>query len=186
MKVIMCSRTFPKRHPKAGQKTYFVEKIWAALSPAFFPDEKLIKNLNFYDWLEYDSCALPKHHTIRSGSRWKPGDWASLRIWSDKPYRSKQIEFAQVEVKKAWEIKIRIEDNQMIVGVKTNMTEITGFVYLLPTCEVAKNDGLDCQDFFDWFNMHPKKKHNDFNGQIICWSESLTYPIPPLTSTTHP
>lgn len=36
---------------------------------------------------------------------------------------------------------------------------------------IAKNDGLEQQDLYDWF--HPAKK--PFIGQIICWNEHIEY-----------
>jgi hypothetical protein len=99
---------------------------------------------------------------------------ASLRVWSDKPYRSKQIEFAQVQVKKVWPVEIWTGD-RMSIG----FPDIPGSqMRLLPLCEVAENDGLDCRDFEAWFNIHPKKKRQIFTGQIICWSDSIEYGYP--------
>jgi hypothetical protein len=37
MKVITFSRTYPSYHPKAGQPTYFVEKVWSSLDKLGFP-----------------------------------------------------------------------------------------------------------------------------------------------------
>lgn len=34
-----------------------------------------------------------KYHTIRAGNRFKKGDYFSPRIWTDKPYASKQYQF---------------------------------------------------------------------------------------------
>jgi hypothetical protein len=110
-----------------------------------------------------------KHHTIRSSNRFKVGDMASLRVWSDKPYRSKQIEFAQVEVKKVWPVVIIIDDifNPICSGDK-----------VLPAGLVARNDGLEPEDFTNWFKIHPKKSGAIFTGQIICWSDSIEYSKP--------
>ena len=68
MKYIMCAKTFPAYHPRAGEPTRFRESILSG----------------------------NKIHTIRktAGGR-KSGDMVSLREWSGAPYRSKQIEFAQ-------------------------------------------------------------------------------------------
>jgi hypothetical protein len=161
MKVLTFSRHFPKGHPKATQPTFFVEKIFAGLTPSITPDPLIIPG---FIWAQFDDCKLPKHHTIRAGSRFKPGDMASLRVWSDKPYRSKQVEFAQVEVKKVWEIEIgafwwidnRILEHDQVMNL-------------------AKNDGLAYDDFVNWFNIHPKKKEQVFTGQIICWSDKVNY-----------
>lgn len=163
MKVLTFSRHFPKGHPKAGQPTWFVEKIEACLAD-IIPGWEMSKTFTLHEWDAYYNCILPKGHTIRAGSRFKPGDMVSLRVWSDKPRRSKQIEFAQVEVKKVWEIEINafwfidgriMEHNQVV--------------------ELAKNDGLAYEDFVNWFKIHPKKNSDGFQGQIICWDQSIDY-----------
>jgi hypothetical protein len=173
MKVLTCSRHFPKDHPKAGQRTWFVEKIYKSIWDA----HKGSTNPLHPFWEQYDQAFpvtgdfnenihqhQPKHHTIRAGSRWKVGDMISLRVWSDKPYRSKQIEFAQVEVKKVWTIEISefwwindcIQEHEQ---VRT----------------LAENDGLSYEDFVALFKIHPKKKDETFTGQIICWSDAIEY-----------
>lgn len=151
MKVITFSKQFPKGHPRAGEPTHFVQKVLHALCT---PKCKPITSIGW----------PPKFHTIRAGSRWKAGDMASLRIWSGAPYRSKQIEFAQVEVKKVWTIEIN------------HFWFINNFI-----CEhekivkLAGNDGLEYNDFIRWFNIHPKKKGETFKGQIITWNDKINY-----------
>jgi hypothetical protein len=97
----------------------------------------------------------------------------SLRVWSDKPYRSKQIEFAQVEVKKVWDVEIwPLTGRSMSIGFPV----ISGKeMRMIPICDVANNDGLECNDFIDWFAIHPKKSEDIFKGQIICWDNSIKY-----------
>jgi len=134
-KVITFSRVFPKYHPKAGQPTYFVEKI----------------------------LAKAKVHTIRNGNRWKVGDKFSPRIWSDKPYKSKQIIFStDIEIKKVFSFsKDLISEHFYLNGIETHPDDLM---------EIAKNDGLELSDLLLWF-QYPKP----FNGQIICWSEDVSY-----------
>lgn len=169
MKVLTCSRYFPKGHPKAGQPTYFVEQVLNSIlrRPVNLNDIKPEVRPYVNDFFVIDG-ERQKHHTIRAGNRFKPGQMASLRVWSDKPYRSKQVEFAQVEVKKVWPVTITI------TGAYDSI--YTGDA-LLPTCVVAKNDGLECDDFVRWFSVHPKRTKQVFHGQIICWNDSITYPI---------
>ena len=113
MKFIMCSRTFPAGHPRKGEPTYFVEKIWNCFRMGFaLPDsyrqwvDRYIPLLKGDEYLNSTAVRGFKPHTIRPGSRFKPGEIVSLRVWSGLPYRTKQIEFAQVEVKKTWSIEI--------------------------------------------------------------------------------
>lgn len=179
MKVLTCSRHFPKGHPKAGQPTYFVEKIWKSI----WDDYPGASNPLYPYWEQYDQAFplafndkenihqhQPKHHTIRAGNRWKTGDMASLRIWSGVPRRSKQIEFAQVEVKKVWDIEIS-DGNYSIDTI-----QIGSFIPDSELAVIANNDGLSVEDFWSWFNVHPKKKGDVFWGQIICWSDKIDYP----------
>lgn len=147
MKVLTFSKVFPAKHPKAGEATEFVTKILAYLE----------------GWCEVN---LPKYHTIRAGTRWKVGDMASLRVWSGPPYRSKQVEFAQVEVVKTWDIDYNgtywfIND----AVVSTDTMQI-----------VALNDGLTWEDFSAWFAIHPKMEEEGFCGQIISWNPDIIYP----------
>lgn len=71
MKYIMCAKTFPAYHPKAGQPTGFKDSILNGT----------------------------KLHTLRDkkGNR-ETGDIVSLREWSGKPYASKQVTFAECEI----------------------------------------------------------------------------------------
>lgn len=65
MKTLMLSKTFPAYHPRAGALTCFRGKY-----------ETFIKI-----------------HTIRANRNgyYKDGDIVSVREWSEKPYRSKQV-----------------------------------------------------------------------------------------------
>jgi len=127
------------------------------------------KTFTLHEWDAYYNCTMPKGHTIRAGNRWKAGDMASLRVWSDKPYRSKQVEFAQVEVKKVWPVQIKLVSGT--IGIKVNGIDIKG----LAGPGIAKNDGLEWIDYVNWFNVHPKKVLQMFTGQIICWNQNIQY-----------
>lgn len=174
----MCSRYFPKGHPKAGESTRFVEKILNCFRENFQLPDSFKPRIDNYatllkgeDYLKAVAIRDLKHHTIRTGSRYKPGDMVSLRVWAGRPYRSKQIEFAQVEVKKVWSIEINefwfindliLEHDQVI--------------------DLASNDGLAYDDFINWFKIHPKKQGEVFCGQIICWSSEIEYGKPSLVT----
>ena len=183
-RVITFSRVYPSYHPKAGQPTHFVEKLWNAhnahtLDEEFFmPFEDDVWELNkslpyetVQDFLK--SLAIrweikPKMHTIRAGKRWKEGDRASFRVWSGKPYASKQIIIMpEVTICQVLDIEIDVMSNVYINGEKNQLSE---FVDML-----AENDGLTRTDLFHWFNKLP------FSGQIIfqhnspkSYSECLT------------
>lgn len=152
-KVIIFSRVFPANHPKAGQPTYFVEKFLSSINYINNDEERL-----FNPRLSVDRFG-PKHHTIRAGSRWKAGDKFSPRVWSGKPYNSKQIIIApDIEIKKVWNFEIK--NGQLLLG---------GYA-IYQYADVAENDGLSGEDFLAWFRF-PKP----FTGQIICWSDKIKY-----------
>lgn len=143
MRVIIFSRNFPKTHPRSGEPTNFV---------------KLIKRGT-------------KKHTIRPGSRWKPGDKFSARYWSGLPYRSKQKQFATLEIKKIWPITIvpHHEHGYAIHIGDRYVADWTGTANITIR-ELAAHDGLTKKDFLDWFGCL-KKKIQPFSGQIICWND---------------
>src|SRR5690349_19481727 len=144
MRVITFSRYFPRKHPKEGQPTFFVEKIlrnywdevrWTKETEepisVFTGKMGMIHNINHY---------APKVHTIRAGNRWKVGDVFSPRVWSGKPYASKQIEFAPpIEIKKIWNVRI------VMSGYNDTYFQIhdAKSYRVMPKEEITKNDGLD-------------------------------------------
>jgi hypothetical protein len=108
----------------------------------------------------------PKHHTIRAGNRWKVGDKFSPRVWSGKPYQSKQIIIApDIEIKKIWPFEMD----------EIGLYYINGSTRAFNIETVANNDGLTYPDFDAWFRIHPKAKKQTFTGQIICWNDSINY-----------
>ena len=166
-KVITFSITFPAYHPKAGQPTYFVEKLnagldWRKYGIAFGDEtEAHFKKLGLEYSSEIAKYCSPKFHTIRAGHRFKVGDKFSPRVWSGKPYNSKQIIIApNIEIKKVFSVS---KDANLFVVNNIYFTT-------KQTIELAKNDGLDYLDLIDWFQL-PKP----FTGQIICWNENVNY-----------
>ena len=190
--VRMVSRVFPSHHPKKGQSTHFVEKILDSVQYGWF--------LNYYEWLVKNNPNIPsddissfvktiqaietqpKHHTVRAGKHLKVGDTVSLRVWSDKPYRSKQIIIApDQEIKKLWDIEIKK------VPLRSNKSKGMYVVFIDGKAQtnekefmkLVANDGLSFEDFCDWFELNNEKKEIHFEGQIICWNDSIDYEIQP-------
>ena len=135
--VVTVSRTFPKTHKRAGEQTYFADKISCAV---FCPGD--CSDCNFHK---------PKVHTIRANYElWEKrakqiNDGKailSIRYWSGLPYRSPQVELCNIE-----EIGLQKLDNPTnfvwaeIDGKKCNWED------------VAKNDGLSFDDFCEWFKV---------------------------------
>ena len=183
------SRVFPQTHPKAGQPTTFVEQIWNSQNikvegETFIypmdiddivrlnPDRDLITTSVFMSTIQNRTVLQnSKGHTIRSipknGKKIKVGDKISPRVWSGKPYFSKQITiFEPLEIVKVWDIKIEgfsIWINNKIFSVSHKSEDVK---------LLAKNDGLDILDFWGWF---PPTPGSFFVGQIICWDNTINY-----------
>lgn len=162
MRVITFSRQFPAKHPRAGEPTFFAEKIVRSLGlhNQYISEQK-------HTCLNDFSMALdePKHHTIRAGSRWKVGDQFSPRIWSGKPYASKQIEIAPpITIVKIWRFEAFSE-----------LFLLNGKPFDVTSSDIPENDGLSTDDFLNWFDIHPKKDGTHFIGQILCWNEFIIY-----------
>lgn len=176
-KVITFSRTFPVYHPKAGQPTFFVEKLYnSVLFDTDGMDFDIGESINeFYEKNPNDK----KHHTIRKGNRWKVGDKLSPRYWGDNineksgrsgPYQSNQIIIASdIEVKKVWGFEIN-EKKEIWVGGKRIVRQDCVSEKIGTLRAIAINDGLSFDDLLKWF-QYPKI----FSGQIICWNESINY-----------
>jgi len=164
-KVITFSTKFPSYHPKAGQPTFFIEKIWASFHEKFphkdIEDKYCFVNGSKDSFWDIFGTYEPKYHTVRAGNRWKVGDKFSPRAWTGKPYNSKQLTFApDLEIKKTWEIETN--GNLFFINGKA--------LSVIDTVQLANNDGLLRLDFYDWFKMP-----SAFSGQIICWSNKIEY-----------
>lgn len=158
-KVRTFSTQFPSYHPKAGEQTYFVEKIWESIG---LPDKEYCFNVpnSYSNFLRKNSDLIwSKHHTVRAGKHFKTGDYFSPRIWSDKPYQSKQITIYHDLKLTVYDFEI-LHGQYLLNGTKLNYSELK---------EVAKNDGLTADDFECWFNV------DFFDGQILCWNDKIKY-----------
>ena len=162
-KVITFSQKFPSYHPKAGQPTYFVEAFYKSLFVMKCLPKELEESFNHEVFLN----GMTKHHTVRSGNRFKKGDFFSPRVWGTDvnpksgksgAYHSKQIILSHdTEIKNVWDIEIN-EATEISINGK--------FISYGWEVELANNDGLSWQEFNDWFVKLP------FKGQIICWNNS--------------
>lgn len=120
---IMVSRQFAKDHIKAGKSTNFVELIQQGLKLHTL-------RLNYELWEK-------RFKEIQEGKA-----YLSLRYWLDKPYKSPQEEFLRLDntdgigiQKLTFSLGIFIDDYDSDVSI----------------AEVAKNDGLEWDDFKSWF-----------------------------------
>lgn len=161
MKQMMFAKEFPKTHPRAGQPTHFVEKIWSALAA----NELDMGHINIQSYepsIRAFRAGPAKYHTIRGGNRWKVGDVFIPKIWFGAPYRSKTITFAPpITILMTWDI-IQYPLHWTIGGKEV----MAGLMIRL-----AMNDGLSSVDFMDWFPPSAKA----WEGQIICWNSNVNY-----------
>jgi hypothetical protein len=172
------STAFPKKHPKGGQPTYFVEKILNSCKIDYRHEDYiyLLKQINipekhelvkrFYDGLNHD-ITDEKIHTIRVISTLpKPIHYSfKPEIWTGVPYRSKPIYFMPIIY--GFTQRISIYPSYEIY-VSNNFFGAFGSENI---SMLAKNDGLSHDDFRDWFLPSIKKKA--FSGQIIHWKGEI-------------
>ena len=156
MKDIKFSVTFPKYHPRAGEPTHFVEKIWEAV-----PGDNILYDAINYEVLRpyaesFQSKKMwtPKRTTIRAGHRWKKGDMFIPKIWTGLPYRSKPI--AICEPLEVLEVEaFYASADEMYLNNNLINDEEMSFIY--------QDDGFDeLEDFMNWFNPG-----QTFDGQRI-------------------
>ena len=130
--VLIVSKTFPKTHKEVGKSTGFVENI---------------ENLFTYN--------NTKIHTIRSNYHlWEKRAMEinsgqailSIRYWSDKPYKSKQVEI--IRLGRIGIQKLINPDNFISANIGGSFIEWG---------EVARNDGLSFENFCDWFKVRQKE-----------------------------
>lgn len=147
---VILSRNFNKTHTRAGQPTFFVEKICKALN--------IDPPTPTGGWDAWETRELlkanPKLHTIRLNyDLWEKRfeeiaagkAYLSLRYWLDDPYKSPQEEFARLTAADG----IGIEPFTPQVAATDDWLE-----------DYAKNDGLRLTDFKDWFGaFEPNKKY---------------------------
>lgn len=173
-KVLTFSTTFPGYHPKAGQSTLFIEKLWESLYPKHAGTGYLHKLMLLGFEVGLHGIHRPKHHTIREGNRFKAGDYFSPRIWGNDinpksgksgPYNSKQIIIApDIYIPKVYDFEIKK------TPFREGIVNINQYPPSVNLKEIAENDGLEYEDFLAWFRF-PKC----FSGQIICWNENINY-----------
>ena len=160
MKDIKFSTVFPSYHPRKGEPTHFVEKIWTAIdesqrrvfTEAYFNDELDALSESYFskDW-------APKRTTIRAGHRWKKGDFFVPKIWTGIPYRSKPIAICE---------PLKVLDVEDFTISMNGIYWLNDDILTLKELEhIALVDGFDEVDDFElWFNV---KKGQTFDGQRI-------------------
>lgn len=155
--VLILSSTFPADHPRAGKETFFKEGIRNGISG----------DVEKYEYQHY------KIHTIRSNYElWhkrigeiKRGDAViSVRQWSAKPYRSRQVEICKItKDNNPGTQQVFMTYNQIFgYEASVNSQELFG---QLEREKLAENDGLSVDEFSNWF--FKRGKVDEFSGVII-------------------
>ena len=137
----MLSQTFPAKHPRHGEPTFFKDKIHAAITHNDEYWNKLHTMRSNYDlWSK-------RFQKIYEGKA-----CLSLRVWSGKPYHSKQIEIARLTKEDGIGLQ-RLEfyngclQQPILSSGRTINAEL-----------VAKNDGLPFESWKDWFRNSDTSK----------------------------
>lgn len=154
----------------ATDKTRFVERIWAGLLPTLGREamhtyldqyDGFLWDISYIDWILLQQEPI-KIHTIRAGSRWIEGEMFSPKVWSGRPYHSHQVTFApDLKITAAPIVHVRPEENMIDRAVY-----IGGKI--VSSLEVAKNDGLNYENFASWFSK-------PFDGQCIIFGPENPY-----------
>ena len=144
--VITLSQNFPATHKRAGEKTLFRDAFEAG--QVFNRGSECL-------------YVRPKLHTIRANyPLWEKrikevqdGNAAlSVRQWTGKPYRSKQVEIARLTVANGVGIQML-----RFLGDNFNGGYIRNGVF--PSDKIlAKNDGLSLADWEAWFRGYDLSK----------------------------
>lgn len=137
--VLIVSRHFLSYHPKTGAETHFPEKILSG--------EKLHTLRGNY---QYWSKIIAK---VNAGEA-----VLSVRYWSGRPYFTTPIEFAKFT---------QLGCQQFTLHSNGNLVVDDKLFTLKKTTEIAKNDGLALQDFYDWFKLKKLPPNSQINGIII-------------------
>lgn len=183
------SRKFPTHHPRKGVDTFFCEQIYNSIGINYCKQDELLSSLQKwnpsqpdYILIEFIQSLIPfisetdqKHHTIRNGYRAKIGDQIKPCIWLFPGGRfakgNQMIQFAPLlEIKSIYNFEMD----------HIGFFSINKRPYLLPEHaaeinQLAKNDGLKMQEFYDWFTTSPGIRNTEFQGQIRVWNKELKY-----------
>lgn len=166
--VITLSRHFLANHKRAGEETHFKEKFLLGQGCPDCASPQDLSGINISDCNGcVRACSFPKLHTIRANyPLWEKrikevqeGRAAlSIRQWTGKPYRSKQVEIAMLAAKNGVGVqKARImPEANFLIAIDENYDK-----YLCTADEIekiAQNDGLSIEDWQEWFRGYDLSK----------------------------
>ena len=161
--VLILSKTFPATHPKAGQPTYFNQKLMRAVYRDFCDIDVVDR-----EWIKpsvRDRFIPAKLHTIRGNyERWKKiidevrsGEAIlSVRQWTGKPYNSKQEEIQRFTNRDYISVQKLVWEEECPMS-KEYTLRIDGEFFDNYTM-LANNDGLSLEDWRAWFAKEDKSQ----------------------------
>jgi len=146
--VLILSQTFPVKHKRAGFQTLFKEKLNNAINYERSHREYIgfTPRTKKHTLRANDDLWVKRFELIERGEA-----CLSIRIWSGKPYASKQIELCRLTK----EDGIGLQKLQFFRGSLCYPT-IDGKP--CDCTEVAANDGLSLDDWLDWFRSYDISK----------------------------
>ena len=148
--VLTLSQKFPATHSKAGQPTFFKDKMHAAIT----------HNNEYWN----------KLHTIRANyPLWRErfnqiarGEAClSVRQWTGKPYCSKQVEIARLTAEDGIGLERLVFTKGHDLGEWTVHNDEDWCTHVKPEL-LAMNDGLSLEDWTEWFNNPAYDKTQPF------------------------
>lgn len=131
-----------------------------------------LKNKGYLDAAKFIDGAQ-KGHTCRAGHHWQVGDKFNPKFWSLQPYRSPQMYMGPaIEVVAVWDFFVEATGVAYLNGEHIVTYDCNGNIDI---DDVAHNDGLSSTDFIDWIIEPCINKGKEFDGQIICWDDTIEY-----------
>lgn len=135
--VITLSQVFPVTHARAGEPTGFKDKFLAAIKKQLGERLKLHTiRANYELWKKrFDEIAEGKAQL-------------SIRQWSGKPYRSKQVELAVLTKDDGIGIeRLTFDKSRPVLLPNVNYKPVG-------VGNLANNDGLSLEDWEEWFKNY--------------------------------
>ena len=133
--VITLSKYFLATHKRAGEKTNFKEK--------FLSGEKIHTIRANYPLWEKRIKEVQEGRAV-----------LSVRQWTGKPYRSKQVEITTLTA----EDEIGVQAARIVAGIYLKIIFGENFEHYFVSEEertlLAKNDGLSLEDWKEWFRSY--------------------------------
>lgn len=133
--VITLSQNFPAMHKQAGKPTHFKEK--------FLRGEKIHTIRANYPLWEKRIKEVQDGRAV-----------LSVRQWTGKPYRSKQVEITTLTA----EDEIGVQTARIVAGIYLKIIFGENFEHYFVSEEertlLAKNDGLSLEDWKEWFRSY--------------------------------